>query len=245
VKEGALKNPTPGAVFGLHVMPGEAGSLNWRSGPMMAASDRWEVQLKGKQTHGAQPWSGVDISSMAADIITAFNQIAARQINVTRSPTILTVATVHGGVRYNIIPDDLTLSGTLRTFDPDLRKDVIARAEKAVQSIAARYGGTARFNWGNHNPVTSNDPALTARTAATLTRAARGKVNANIDYITGAEDFSYYQREVPGVFYHLGIGFPPGVNHSPMFNVMDEGALEVGVRAQALTALDYLASPRR
>lgn len=245
IKEGALDNPKPTAVFGLHVVPGEPGSLFWRPGPMMAASDRYQIKLKGKQTHGANPWSGVDIASMQAEIVLAFNQIAARQINVTRTPTILTVATVHGGVRYNIIPDDFELAGTLRTFDPDLRKDVMARAEKAVESIAARYGGSGKLEWGNPNPVTSNDPALTARMKPTLDRAAKGKIKDDIDYITGAEDFSYYQQKVPGLFYDLGIGFPRGVNHSPFFNVMDEGALEVGVRAQVLTALDYLASQRK
>ena len=245
IKEGALANPAPSAVFGLHVWPGEAGHILYRPGPMMAASDRYEIKLKGKQTHGANPWAGIDIVSMQAEIVLAFNQIAARQINVTRSPTILTVATVHGGVRYNIIPDDLTLAGTLRTFDPDLRKDVQARAEKTVDSIATRYGGAGKLEWGNPNPVTNNDPALTARMAGTLKRAAAGKARDDSDYITGAEDFSYYQKEIPGVFYFLGIGFPKGVNHSPLFNVMDEGAMEVGVRAQALTALDYLASLKR
>jgi len=245
IKEGALDNPKPTAVFGLHVVPGEPGSLMWRPGPMMAASDRYSIKLKGKQTHGANPWSGVDIASMQAEVVLAFNQIAARQINVTRTPTILTVATVHGGVRYNIIPDDFELAGTLRTFDPELRKDVMARAEKAVESIAARYGGSGKLEWGTPNPVTTNDPALTAKMKPTLSRAAKGKVKDDIDFITGAEDFSYYQQKVPGVFYDLGIGFPKGVNHSPFFNVMDEGALEVGVRAQALTALDYLASAKR
>ncbi|RAK69274.1 amidohydrolase [Phenylobacterium kunshanense] len=245
IKEGALKNPAPAAIFGLHVVPGEVGQLTWRPGPMMAASDRYEIKLKGKQTHGANPWSGIDIASMQAEVVLAFNQIAARQINVTRTPTILTVATVHGGVRYNIIPDDFTLAGTLRTFDPELRKDVMARAEKAVKGIAERYGGSGQIEWGTPNPVTSNDPALTAKMKPTLSRAAGGKIKDDIDYITGAEDFSYYQREIPGLFYDLGIGFPKGVNHSPFFNVMDESALEVGVRAQALTALDYLATAKR
>jgi amidohydrolase len=245
IKEGALKNPAPTAIFGLHVVPGEPGRLLWRSGPMMAASDRYEIKLRGKQTHGANPWSGVDIASMQAEIVLAFNQIAARQINVTKTPTILTVATVHGGVRYNIIPDDFTLAGTLRTFDPGLRKDIMARAEKTVASIAERYGGSGKIEWGTPNPVTNNDPVLTERMTPTLARAAQGKINDRIDYITGAEDFSYYQLQIPGLFYDLGIGSPPGVNHSPMFNVMDEGALEVGVRAQVLTALDYLATQGR
>ncbi len=246
VEEGALANPAPTAIFGLHVWPGEVGQLSWRPGPMMAASDQFGIVLKGQQTHGAQPWAGIDVVSMAADIVQAFNQIAARQINVTRSPTVLTIATVHGGVRYNIIPDDLAMTGTLRTFDPALRKDIMGRAERTVASIAQRYGGKGEIVWGGYYPVTTNEPGLAGRMAATLSRAAGGAVDGAIDYMTGAEDFAYYQQKIPGVFYRLGIGFPPGGNHSPLFNVMDEKALEVGVRAQALTALDYLAStPRR
>jgi amidohydrolase len=242
VEEGVLKDPDVSAVFGLHVVPGEVGALVWRPGPMMAASDRWEIKLKGKQTHGAQPWNGIDMASMTAEIVQAFNQIAARQVNLTKGPTVLTVATIHGGLRNNIIPDDLAMQGTLRTFDPALRKDVIARAEKAVISIAERYGAKSSFTWGTSNPVTNNDRALSAQMKPTLARAAlNGKFADDIDFITGAEDFSYYQLQVPGLFYDLGAGFPPGVNHSPFFTI-DEACLEIGVRAQALTALDYLAA---
>jgi amidohydrolase len=242
IEEGGLKNPAPSAIFGLHVWPGPPGQLNWRSGPMMAASDTYKIELKGKQTHGANPWEGIDMSSMTADIVQAFNQIAARQLKVTRTPTVLTIATIHGGVRYNIIPETLEMTGTLRTFDPELRKDVMAKAQAAVTSIAQRYGGEGTMTFGYSNPVTNNDPALTARMGATLTRAAKGKSKDDIDYITGAEDFAYYQRAIPGFYYNLGIGFPKGTNHSPFFHVVDEGAMEVGVRAQVLTALDYLAS---
>ncbi|HVI30984.1 amidohydrolase [Phenylobacterium sp.] len=242
VEEGVLQNPKVDAVFGLHVVPGPVGALFWRPGPMMAASDRYEIALKGKQTHGAQPWSGIDMASVAADIVTAFNQIAARQVNVAKSPTVLTVGTIHGGLRYNIIPEDLEMAGTLRTFDPDMRKDVMGRIEKTVTSIAERYGASAKLTWGTPNPVTNNHRELTAKMKPTLQRAAEGgNIKDDIDYITGAEDFSYYQLKVPGLFYDLGVGNPPGVNHSPFFTV-DERALEVGVRAQALTALDYLRS---
>lgn len=239
VKEGALANPKVDAIFGLHSVPGPVGSLFWRAGPMMAASDRYEIHLKGRQAHGSTPWVGIDMASMTADIVTAFNQIAARQINVSKTPTVLTVATLHGGLRYNIIPEDLTMAGTLRTFDPDMRKDVMARAEKAVASIAERYGATAKFDWGTPNPVTDNHRELTAKMKPTLSRAAQGKIRDDIDYIMGAEDFSYYQRAVPGFFYDLGVGNPKGANHSPFFDV-DEAALETGVRAQSLLALDFL-----
>lgn len=242
IKEGALKAPRPGAIFGLHVAPGEPGRLAWRAGPMMAADDSYRLVLKGRQTHGANPWAGIDIASMAADVVQSFNQIVARQIKVTVTPTILSVATINGGLRYNIIPDELVMTGTLRSFDPGLRQEVMTRAEKAVESIAARYGGSGAIEWGPPNPVTSNDRALTAKMKPTLVRAARGDVRDDIEFITGAEDFAFYQQETPGLFYDLGIGFPDGVNHSPKFTVVDEAALEVGVRAQAMTALDYLQS---
>ncbi len=239
VKEGVLKSPKVDAIFGLHAFPGPVGAIVWRPGPMMAASDRFEIQLKGRQAHGSMPWLGIDMSSLTADIVTAFNQIASRQINVSKTPTVLTVATLHGGLRYNIIPEDMAMTGTLRTFDPAMRTDVMARAEKAVTSIAERYGATAKFNWGTPNPVTDNNRALTARMKPTLARATSGKVVDDIDYIMGAEDFSYFQKEIPGFFYHLGVGFPKGGNHSPFFDV-DEAAMETGVRAQALMALDFL-----
>ncbi|WP_309643744.1 amidohydrolase [Phenylobacterium sp.] len=239
IAEGVLANPKVDAIFGLHSVPGPVGSLFWRPGPMMAASDRYEIKLKGRQAHGSTPWVGIDMASMTADIVTAFNQIAARQINVSKTPTVLTVATIHGGVRNNIIPEDLTMSGTLRTFDTDMRKDVIARAEKAVASISERYGASATFEWGTPNPVTENNRELTARMKPTLQRAAEGKIRDDIDYIMGAEDFSYFQKAIPGFFYDLGVGDPKGANHSPMFDV-DEKAMETGVRAQALLALDYL-----
>ena len=245
IKEGVLKTPAPSAIFGLHVWPGEAGSLTWRPGPFMAASDSFQITLHGKQTHASAPWAGVDIASTAADVITAFNQIAARQINVTRTPTVLTVATIHGGVRANIIPDDMVLTGTMRSFDPALRKDALAKVERAVASIAERYGATGKIVWRGNGVVTSNDPALVAHTTVSLSHAAAGKVNGQSDYVTASEDFSRYQLEIPGFFYFLGIGPSPGANHSPFFNVMDEAALEVGVRAQALTALDYLQSLKR
>jgi amidohydrolase len=241
VKEGVLKTYKVDAIFGLHVFPGPVGALVWRPGPFMAASDRFEIKLKGRQAHGSMPWLGIDMSSLASDIVTAFNQITSRQINVSHSPTVLTVAMMNGGVRYNIIPEDMDMAGTLRTFDPEMRKDVMARAEKAVTSISGRYGAKGQLIWGEPNWVTENDRGLSAQMKPTLARAAQGQVRDDVDYVMGAEDFSYFQKEVPGLFYHLGAGFPKGGNHSPFFDV-DERAMETGVRAQALLALDYLKS---
>lgn len=241
VKEGVLKTYKVDAIFGLHVFPGPVGTLAWRPGPFMAASDRFEIKLKGRQAHGSMPWVGIDMSSMASDIVTAFNQITSRQINVARTPTVLTIAMMNGGIRYNIIPEDMSMAGTLRTFDPDMRKDVMARAEKAVASITERYGAKGQLIWGDPNYVTDNDRPLSAKMKPTLERASPGKARDDVDYIMGAEDFSYFQKEIPGFFYHLGVGFPKGGNHSPFFDV-EEPAMETGVRTQALLALDYLKS---
>ncbi|WP_312166205.1 amidohydrolase [Phenylobacterium sp.] len=241
VKEGVLTSPKVDAIFGLHAFPGPVGMLVWRPGPMMAASDRFEIHLKGKQAHGSMPWQGIDMSSLTADIVTAFNQITSRQINVSKTPTVLTIATLQGGMRYNIIPETMAMTGTLRTFDPGMRTDVMARADKAVASITERYGASGKIDWGQPNPVTDNNRALSAQMKPTLARAAQGQVADDIDYIMGAEDFSYFQKEIPGFFYHLGVGDPKGGNHSPFFDV-DEKAMETGVRAQALLALDYLAA---
>lgn len=239
VAQGVLANPRPGAIFGLHVSPGEVGAIAYRSGPMMAAADSYEIRIKGKQTHGARPWDGIDLASMSAEIVQAFNQIASRRLDVARSPTVITVAVIQSGVRHNIIPEDMMMAGTLRTFDPDMRTTTIAQMQGAVDSIVTRYGAQGKLTLGGAVPVVSNDADLARLMAPTLLAAASGPVDPSTGQITGAEDFAEFQAVVPGLFYRLGVGFPPGTNHSPYFTI-DEAALEVGVRAQVLTALDFL-----
>lgn len=239
VKENAFAQPKPDAIFGLHVFPAEPGALVWRPGPFMAGSDTWELSVKGKQTHGAMPWLGIDAASIAANIVTSFNQIAARQLNVAHSPTVLTVGEIRLGSRHNIIPGTFEMTGTLRTFDPDMRKDVMARIDAALKSIGTQYGATAELRWVASNQVTANDSALAARMKPTLARASQGKAHDDVDYVMGAEDFSAYQAVAPTMFYHLGIGTSVAPNHSPMFTI-DEKAMEVGVRAHVLSALDFL-----
>ena len=241
ISEGALNNPKPGAIVGLHVQPGVAGRIEWRPGPLTAASDRMTVHLTGKPTHGAQPWEGIDIASMAADVVISFNQIAARQMNVIHSPTVLTVAAINGGNRFNVIPDDMTLIGTLRTFDPQMRKSVMAKAEAAVAGIASRYGGSGKLTWEAPTPAIINDPALTATLAPALASASHENTNDQVDYSPGSEDFAFYGKDIPSFYYWLGIGFPKGTNHSPLFDI-DEASMEVGVRAQVMTAMRYLES---
>jgi amidohydrolase len=251
IKEGALSNPAPSAIFGLHVFPGPPGTISYRPGGFMAASDRYEIKLKGRQTHGAAPWGGIDIISLQAAIVQDFNRLAARTVDVTATPTIITIATINGGVRNNIIPETLNMTGTLRTFDRAQRLQVQARMSQSVASLAAAYGASAEliFNSGNAaggNPVTFNDPNLSRATFSVLEEAAGvGKVDNNRPPVTGAEDFAAYQLQIPGVFYHIGAN-KAGVkaeeaapNHSPQFDV-NEDVLPLGVRAHVLTALRYL-----
>jgi amidohydrolase len=251
IKEGVLANPAPSAIFGIHVFPGPPGTISYRPGGFMAASDRYEIKLKGRQTHGAAPWGGIDIISLQAAIVQDLNRLAARTVDVTATPTIITVATVHGGVRNNIIPETLEMTGTLRTFDRAQRLAIQERMRQSVVSLAAAYGAQAEliFNRGDMtggNPVTFNDPALSRATFASLEEAAGvGKVDINRPPVTGAEDFAAYQLQIPGVFYHIGAN-KEGVraedaapNHSPQFDV-NEAVLPLGVRAHVLTAVRYL-----
>jgi amidohydrolase len=251
IKEGALANPAPSAIFGLHVVPGVPGTIFYRPGGFMAASDRYEVKIVGKQTHGAVPWGGIDIISLQAAIVQDFNRLAARTVDVTATPTILTVATVHGGVRNNIIPETLEMTGTLRTFDRAQRLQIQERMRQSVAGLAASYGARAEviFNSGNANggnPVTFNDPPLARATFASLEEAAgAGKVDINRNPATGAEDFAAYQLQIPGVFVHLGAS-KDGIldantpsNHSPQFDT-NEAVLPLGVRTHVLMAVRYL-----
>ncbi len=248
LEQKALSNPRPAAMFGLHVFPNESGKIFYRAEGFFAASDRIRITLTGRQTHGARPWSGVDISSLAAESILAMNQIAARQVNVAKSPTIITIASVHGGVRHNIIPEEMVLTGTLRTFDPAARTDVMARITHTLENLADSYGAKAKIEFQEPNPVTWNDKALAAWALPSLQRAAGGadRVDVNAELVTGSEDFSYFAKEIPSVYVQLGSrpkGADPvtvAVNHSPFYDV-DEDALIVGVRTHVFLALDFLA----
>ena len=244
IKEGALASPRPDAVFGLHVMPGEPGALSWRPGPFMAGSDTWEMTVTGRQTHGAMPWNGVDAASVAASIVTAFNQIAARQMNVAHAPTVLSVGEIRLGSRHNIIPGDFQMSGTLRTFDPAMRRQIIERMGTTLKAIGEQYGATANLRWVASNRVTANDPTLAAHMKPTLARAAAAGARDDVDYVMPSEDFSAYAAVAPTLFYHMGIGRDAAPNHSPNFDI-DERVLQVGVRAHVLTALDFLHSGTR
>jgi amidohydrolase len=246
VKEGVMTGVD--AVFGLHVFANvRTGTITYRSGPFMAAADQFDITITGRQTHGSAPWRGVDPIVVGAQIVGALQTIVSRNVDITRLPAIVSVGQFQSGVRNNIIPDTAKLVGTIRTFDTDVQDDIHARVRKIAEGIASGAGAKAEVQIHRGYPVTANDPALTARMLPTLERAAPGNVKES-ELITGAEDFTYFQREAPGLFIFLGITPPDQVgkapaNHSPLFFV-DEAALPVGVRALTYLALDYLAGTR-
>lgn len=243
VKEGVLKEPRVDAIFGLHVfanMP--SGQIAWRSGPVMAAADSYEIIVRGRQTHGAAPWAGVDPIVIASQIVMALQTIVSRQVDITAQPAVLTVGQFESGVRHNIIPDSARLVGTIRTFDAAMRKDIHARVQRTAGSIAEAAGGTAEVRIDTGYPVTVNNPGLTERMLPTLQRVLGDRLFEG-PKIGGAEDFSYFQQQVPGLFLFLGITPKSEVgkaaqNHSPRF-VVDESALLTGVRTLVHLTLDY------
>lgn len=250
IRDGAMDNPKVDAVFGLHVWPGPAGDITVRGGPTMAASNSFHVTVRGRQSHGAAPWAGVDPIVVSAQIVNALQTVVSRQVNITELPAIVTVAMFHGGVRENIIPDTVVLGGTIRTFSEPQKRLVFSAVERIATQIAASAGATALMTIDSGYPVTDNDPALTERMMPTLRRAVGTERVHLAPMITGAEDFSLFQRKAPGVFFFLGVTprdqdhTKAPSNHSPYF-FADESALPAGVRALSALALDYLgAAPR-
>ena len=247
VQAGVLKDPPVDAIFGVHVYANiAAGRVAWRSGPMMAASDSYEIVVRGRQTHGATPWAGVDPIVVGSQIVMALQTIVSRQIDITLQPAIVTVGQFEAGIRSNIIPDAARLVGTIRTFDAAMQEDIHERVRRTATEIAQAMGATAEVRIDRGYPVTVNNPELTERMLPTLRRVA-GENLVEQTKITGAEDFSYFQQQVPGLFLLLGITPPADVgkapqNHSPLFFV-DESALVTGVRTLAHLAVDFLSGP--
>jgi len=247
IAEGALENPKVDAVFGLHVFPYEVGSIVYKPEGIMAASDGLEITVRGRQTHGALPWEGVDPIVVTSQIVLGLQTIVSRQIDLTKAPAIVTLGIIQGGNRYNIIPEEVKLTGTIRTFDPAMRLDIHDRIKRTAENIAEAGGATATVKIEFGNVVTYNDPALTQRMGPTLKRVAGAEHwNPNGRVTTTSEDFADYQQKLPGIFFFLGItpkGADPKTvapNHSPRF-FADEAALPVGVRALSNLAVDYLA----
>jgi len=246
VKEGALENPKVDAIFGLHVTSRyPVGEINYRPEGMMAAVDSFKIIVKGKQTHGAYPWLGVDPIVVASQIVLGLQTIPSRQLDSTLAPSIVTVGAIHGGVRNNIIPDQVEMIGTIRSLDAKMRDDIHARIKRTAEDIAASGGASAEVTIETGYPITYNDPALTEKIAPTLRRVAGAKKVHVVNATLGAEDFSFFQQKVPGVFFWLGTRPPDQTaaqaasNHSPLFYV-DESGLGLGIRAMAHVAVDYL-----
>lgn len=245
VKEGVLGDPKVDAIFGLHVFPYETGTLAWRSRGIMAAGDRMEIVVKGRQTHGAQPWAGIDPIVIGSQIVLGLQTLVSRQVDLTLAPAIVTIGAFNGGNRHNIIPDEVKMIGTLRTYDRAMRDVLMERIRRTASLIAQSAGATAETTFGQGLPVTYNDPALTARMDATLRRVGGSKIVPDVSPSTTSEDFSFFQQNVPGVFFFLGVtpkGTAPAeiyANHSPRF-FADEAALITGVRALSNLAVDYL-----
>ncbi|MBM3807839.1 MAG: amidohydrolase [Acidimicrobiia bacterium] len=245
IKANVLNNPKVDAVFGLHVFPFPAGSITYRSGPLMASADTFIIKVKGRQTHGAVPWGGIDPIVIGSQIVLALQTIVSRTVNITEAPAVVTVGRFTGGNRSNIVPEEIELEGTVRAFDEDVRQNIHDRIRSIASNLAASAGATASVEFGLGYPVTRNDPALTERMVPTLRRVA-GADNVRVGPLTGtAEDFSYFQQQVPGLFVFLGVTpkdqdwTKAPQNHSPLF-FADESALPVGVKVMTNLALDYL-----
>ena len=246
VEQGAMENPRPLAVFGLHVtsrLP--LGVIGYRPGPAMASSDSLKITVEGRQTHGAMPWFGVDPIVTAAQVVLGLQTVVSRQVDLTQEPAVVTIGSIKGGVRGNIIPDKVDMEGTIRTFDEGMRDDIHERVTTLAEAISRGSRAGCKVCISKKYPVTVNDPVLTEAMLPTLRRVAGSEQVHLVPKVMGSEDFSFFQRVSPGLFIFLGV-VPKGVNpmtaapnHSPRFYV-DEGCLVLGVRALANLACDYL-----
>ena len=251
LKDGLFKDFKPEAIFGLHVFATvQAGQIAVRGGPLMAASDRFNIKVTGRQTHGSAPWGGIDPIVATADLIGTAQTIVSRRTNIAKLPAVVTFGSIKGGIRYNIIPDDVEVVGTIRTFDAGMREKIFADLRNVSEHVAAAHGATVEANVPDSEgyPVTINDPALTARMLPSL-QAVVGKDNVYEPPLQmGSEDFSLFGEVAPSMFFFVG-STAKGTdlttvanNHSPQF-LLDEKALDVGFRALMQLTLDYLEQP--
>ncbi|WP_295670877.1 amidohydrolase [uncultured Mucilaginibacter sp.] len=246
VKEGVLENPKVDVIFGQHIISYiPTGTIVYRPGGEMAGVNGFHMVVKGKSSHGAMPWMGTDPIVISAQIINNLQTIVSRNINLTENPAVVTVGAIKGGNRGNIIPDSVEMDGTLRSFTDADKKLLWDKVNEIATKTAEMQGATAKVTMGNNYPVTYNDPALTAKMAATLQQTAGAANVSTGPPVTGAEDFSFYQQKVPGLFFFLG-GMPKGgdpkttpANHSPDFFI-DESGFALGVKALCNLTLDYM-----
>ncbi|MDF4203311.1 amidohydrolase [Maribacter sp. SA7] len=244
IKEGVLQNPDVDAIFGLHInSQTPVGTIRYKSGGTMAAAQRFQINVKGKQSHGSQPWSGVDPILISAKIIDGLQTIISREMNLTNEAAVITVGKITSGVRNNIIPETAEIVGTIRTLDYDMQKQLNQRMKEMVKSIAEAYKGEATVDIASGTAITYNNPELTEQMIPTI-QAVAGIENVKVaKAVTGAEDFSFYQEKVPGLFFFLG-GMTPGTtesypHHTPDFLIDDSGML-LGVKTLTQMSFDYL-----
>ena len=244
IKEGVLDNPKVDAIFGLHInSQTPAGTIRYKSGGAMASAQRFVIKVEGKQSHGSQPWGGVDPILISAKIIDGLQTIISRESDLTNEAAVITVGKITSGVRFNIIPESAEMIGTIRTLDYDMQKHINKRMEEMVPAIAKAYGGNASIDIQSTTDITYNDPELVDQMLPSLVKAA-GTENVRVQKAkTGAEDFSYFQRDIPGFYFFLG-GMTPGnmesyPHHTPDF-IIDESGLLLGVKALTEMSLDYL-----
>jgi amidohydrolase len=246
VEEGVLQNPNVDVIFGLHInAQTEVGKIKYRPKGTMAASDWFTIKIKGKQTHGAYPWLGVDPIVTASQIVMGLQTIISRNLTITEQPAVISVGQINAGVRSNVIPEDLTMTGTVRTLDKGTQEMIHSRMKTVVNNIAESAGATAEMTIENQTLVTYNDPVLTENVVPTL-EAVAGKDNVILTAaVTGAEDFSYFQEKVPGFYFFLG-GAPKGKpiaetapHHTPDFYI-DESGFVLGMKAMTHLTVDYM-----
>lgn len=246
IEEGVLENPAVDAIFGLHIgQHSLAGAASYRDLGFMASAQRFDILVQGKQSHGARPWAGIDPVVVASEIVSSLQTIVSRQIDITQAPAVVTVGSFHAGIRNNIVPESATLSGTIRTFDPEVRLAIHRKIERIATHVGKAHGAQVTVEIDPGVPVTYNHPRLTARMLPTL-KKVYGEDNVYLSgRVTGAEDFAFYQEAIPGFFFFIG-GRPQAIrpeqavpNHSPYFDV-DEAALLPGVKAMSQLAVDYL-----
>lgn len=244
VEENVLKNPDVDAIFGLHISADtDVNTIAYKPEGIMAASQSFEIKVKGKQSHGSTPWSGVDPIMASVKIIDGLQTIISREADLTQEAAVLSIGKIESGVRSNIIPEEATIIGTLRTLDVDMQKMINKRMKEMVPALAAAYKAEATIEIEEGYPITYNDPELTAKMLPTLQKVAGEENVVNIKAITGAEDFSFFAQQIPGLYFFLG-GKTPGVvdpapHHTPDFFI-DESGLLLGVKVMSQLAIDYL-----
>jgi amidohydrolase len=243
IKEGALENPRPQAIFGLHTEPNlQVGQVGYHVGPAMASSDTFYVTVRGKGSHGAQPQLGVDAVVVASQCVLALQNIRSRRIDPLE-PLVITVGTIQGGTRFNVVAGEVKMTGTMRTFNDQVRERAAAMMRETLNNVAAAYGATAELELGDGNSVTYNEPSLVEATLPTIRRVVGSENAVAIKPFMPAEDFSAYQKVVPGFYYFLGVGNrEKGITagwHTPDFDV-DEESLVWGVKVMSNVLLDYL-----